>query len=145
MFQVKKTAALILVCIILLQISAPIAFASTESNAYISLYGAGLSSPSSDVIQIDYYLYGTGYMNSLGADYIYLYEDGSLVAFFSRYNPVYSPAMMTTNSYRFFGSVSYPAKAGSTYYATVSFFATNSSGTGTEGCSTGNYTMPSSP
>lgn len=141
----KKAAASILVCILIIQVFSPVAFAATKSNAFINEYGAGLTSPSSDTIQVNFYLYGTGYMSSLGATTINLYEDGALLATFSRFNPVYTASMMTTNSYRFFGSISYPAKAGSTYYATVSFFATNSSGTGSEGCSTGNYTMPSSP
>ena len=141
----KKTVSLLLACVILLQLPAPGAFAATESNAFITEYGAELYSPSSDVIQVDFYLYGTDYMSSLGASMIYLYEDGALLATFSRYNPIYTSVMTTTNSYRFLGSISYPAKAGSTYYAIVSFYATNSSGTGTEGCTTNNYTIPASP
>lgn len=141
----KKTAVSLLVCILLIQIFSPLALAATESNAYISEYGAGLSSPSSNVIQVDFHVYGTGYMSSLGSSIIYLYEDGSLLATFSRYNPAYTSYMMTTNSYRFFGSISYPAKPGSTYFAVVGFFATDGSGTGTEGCTTGTLTIPSSP
>ena len=141
----KKTAASLLVCIFLIQVFSPMAFAATESNAYINEYGAGLSNPSSNVIQVDFHVYGTGYMSSLGANIIYLYEDGALLAMFSRYNPAYTSYMMATNSYRFFGSISYPAKPGSTYYAIVTFFATDGYGTGTEGCTTGTLTIPSSP
>ena len=138
----KKTAALILVCILFLQIFSVSAFAATESNAYISRYSAYISNPSNGVVRVDFSVKGTGYMDVLGASYIDLYENGTLVKTFSMYNSLYAPTMVTNNAFTFYGYVTYSANPGSTYYAVVTLYAANSSGSGTENCTTGTVVIP---
>ncbi|MBQ6273894.1 MAG: hypothetical protein IJK63_06675 [Oscillospiraceae bacterium] len=138
----KKTAALILCIFIFLQAFSPMSFAATESNAYISEYGCGISKPSSNTVRIDFYVIATNNMDSLGASTIYLYRDGSLVKTFSRYNFQYTASMVTTNNYNFFGHVTYTNAPEGTYYAVVNVFASDGTGTGTEGCTTGSITIP---
>ena len=140
----KKAAALILICLMLMQVASPIAFAATEANAYISAYGSSITNPSSGVIHVGFSVTGTNYMSSLGASFITLYEDGSAIKTYSRYNVSDAPYMVATNRLSFSNHVTYSsAKAGSTYYAVVTVFASDGSGTGTESCTTGSITIPS--
>lgn len=139
----KKAAAFIFVCVLLLQVFSISAFAATESNAYISRYSAYISNPSNGVVRVDFSVRGTGYMDVLGASYIDLYENGTLVKTFSMYNALYAPTMVTNNAFVFYGYVTYSANPGSTYYAVVTAYAANSYGSGTESCTTGSVTIPS--
>lgn len=143
MSVLKKRFIMILVCILLIQSFTPIAYAATQSNKYISKYGAGISNPSNGVVRIDFNVYGTGLMSSIGASSIDLYENGSLVKCFSSTNPIYYSSMVSTSAYSKIGYVTYTANPGSTYYAVVSVFSSNSTGTGTETCTTGSITIPS--
>ena len=138
----KKAVALVLVLTLFLLSFAVTAFAATESNPYISSYSAAISNPSGKTVRVDFSVFGTGYMSSLGANTIYLYEDGTLIKAFVKSNPLYAPTMVTSNAYYYYGYVTYTGKSGSTYYAEVHCFATNASGTGTETCSTNSITIP---
>ena len=138
----KKAAAFILVCVLLLQVFSISAFAATESNAYISRYSAYISNPSNGVVRVDFSVTGTGYMSVIGASYVDLYENGSLVKTFSMYNALYAPTMVTYNDYNFYGYVTYSANPGSSYYAVVTLYASNSYGSGTENCTTGTVVIP---
>ena len=138
----KKVAAFILVCVLFLQVFSISAFAATESNAYISRYSAYISNPSNGVVRVDFSVRGTGYMDVLGASYIDLYENGTLVKTFSMYNALYAPTMVTNNAFVFYGYVTYSANPGSTYYAVVTAYAANSYGSGTESCTTGTVIIP---
>ena len=137
----KKAVALILVIFFLLTASTA-AFAATESNAYITRYGALISSPSSGSVKVSFNVVGTDYMSSIGARTIVLYENGTPVKTFSMYNPAYAPNMYTTNDDIFIGYVTYPANSGSSYFAIVTVFASDGTGTGTETCSTNSITIP---
>lgn len=138
----KKSAALILVFIIILQVFSPISFAATESNAYITAYGASISKPSSTTLRIDFSVAATNVMDYLGATTITLYKDGSPVKTFSRYNPLYTVYMVASNTDIIYGHVTYSNASAGSYYAVVHVFATDGTGTGTESCSTGTITIP---
>lgn len=137
----KKAVSIILVCTILLMFSVT-AFAAMESNAYIARYGAQISNPSSGVVRVDFNVYATDYMSSLGASSIVLYENGVPVKTFSMYDPLYTAAMVTTNDDWFYGHVTYSANSGSTYTAIVSVFASDGYGSGSESCSAGSVYIP---
>lgn len=139
----KKIAAIVLACVLFLQVFSISAFAATESNAYISRYSAYISNPSNGVVRVDFSVTGTGYMSVIGASYIDLYENGSLIKTFSMYNSLYAPSMVTNNTFVFSSYVTYSANPGSSYYAVVTLYASNSSGSGTENCTTGTVTIPS--
>lgn len=137
----KKTVPLILVCTILLMFSVT-AFAAMESNAYIASYGAQISNPSSGVVRVDFNVYTTDYMSSLGASSIVLFENGVFAKSFSMNDPLYAAALVTTNNDWFYGHVTYPANSGSTYTAIVTVFATDGNGSGSESCSAGSVYIP---
>lgn len=138
----KKSISLLIVLILLLQVFSVSSLAATESNAYIRKYSALLSNPSSGVVQINFSVYGTALMSSLGAETIELYENGSLVKTFSRYDALYASSMATSNAYSFHGHVSYSGTSGSSYYAIVTVFASDGMGTGYESCTTGSIVLP---
>lgn len=137
----KKAVSLILVCLFLLSLSSG-ALAATESNAYISRYGAQISITSSGAVRVDFNVYGTDYMNTLGASSIVLYENGLPVKTFSMYDPLYASSLITTNDDWFYGHVTHSANSGSTYIALVTVFASDGTGTGTEACYTGSIMAP---
>ena len=137
----KKAVALVLACLVLLSFSST-AFALKESNAYISRYSALISNPSSGVVRVDFYVYGTGTMSSLGASSIVLYENGVPVKTFSMYDPLYASTMVTTNEDWFYGYVTYSANSGSTYTAYVTVFASDGYGSGSESCTAGSVYIP---
>ena len=93
-------------------------------------------------MRVDFSVRGTGYMDVLGASYIDLYENGTLVKTFSMYNSLYAPTMVTNNAFVFYGYVTYSASPGSSYYAVVTLYASNSYGSGTESCTTGTVIIP---
>lgn len=138
----KKSAALILVFVIVLNVFPQIAFAETKSNAYITACGASISKPSSNTVRIDFNVAATDDMSCLGASTVILYKDGSPVKTFSRYDSRYTAYMVTTNSDIFYGHLSYSNASAGTYYAVVYFFATNETGTGYASYITSSITIP---
>jgi len=140
--RLKKLVIIVLAFAIFVSFTRNTAMAATESNTHISAFGADVSFVSPGTVQVDFNVRGKSVMSSLGANRVDLYKDGSLVYTFNRSDPNYSSAMQTTNEIVFYGDVSYPASPGSTYYAKVYLFATNSLGTGYETVTTGSITVP---
>ena len=138
----KKTAALILALFIVFSTFSPMSFAAIESNAYVASYGGSISKPSSDSVKINFHVFATHYMDSLGASTVTLYKDGSPVKIFSQYNPQYTANMVTTDYYYFYGSVTYTNATAGTYYAVVTVFASDGTGSGSESFTTGTITIP---
>ena len=138
----KKTAALFLCFFIFLQAFSPISFAATESNAYVATYGGNISSPSNDSVKISFHVISPHYMDSLGASTVTVYKDGSAVKTFSRYNSQYTANMVTTDNIYFYGSVTYTNASAGTYYAVVTVFASDGTGSGSESFTTGSVTIP---
>ena len=108
------------------------------SNAYISSMIAGLSK-SGDTLYVTFTTKGTAPMTSIGASCIKIYTSGgSLVkTFWSAYNP----SMLGSNRTVYTSSVSYDGTDGTTYYAVVTGYASNSNGSGTETYTTGTLTL----
>lgn len=112
--------------------------ATPLSNAYINSVRASVSK-SDNTLYISFTVYGTGIMTSVGASCIKLYtSDGSLVKTF--YSSAY-PTMLGSNRGAYTGTVSYPGTSGKTYYAVVTAYAANSTGSGTENYTTGTVTI----
>ena len=138
----KKTAALFLVFIIIFQGFSPFSYAATESNPYFDAYSSSIGNPSGNTLQIDFNIITTDYMDYLGASTAILYKDGSPLKTYSRYNPLYTSSMVTTNTDVFYGHLSYSNAPAGTYYAEVTFFATNGTGSGSAIFTTSTITIP---
>lgn len=108
------------------------------SNAYIDSVKASVSK-SGDTLYVTFTTKGTGTMTSIGASCIKIYtSSGSLVkTFWSSSNS----SMLGSNRSSYTSSVSYDGTDGTTYYAVVTAYAKNSSGSGTEKYTTGTITL----
>ena len=129
----KKTLRTV-VCIILVisVLGIPAALAAEESNHYINAYSAATSAKGNGLIRVDFGVHGTGILDDLGASKIRIYENGSYVTTFLCSNPLYSASMMGHNTWVFYGGVNYYGTAGNTYYAEVTFYGGDGSGSDTE-------------
>lgn len=138
----KVVSCILCMSIMFVMLCSPIAFANEESNKYISTYGASASLPSSGTLRIEFLVLGTGLMSSIGASTIVIYKNGAAYYTFYSSNPAYNAKMVKYNAYyNIDGYVTFPVSAGNTYYAEVTFFATDSTGTGTEACFTNSVTV----
>jgi len=122
MFLKKKTlfrlAALMLIVVLCLGLSAPIAQA--RASNYIAAYGAYMNADGSGKVSVWYDVTGTGMMEEIGSTSIVIYENGSIVKTFYSSS---TPSMMTKNKAIHGGSVSYNGVAGRSYYAIVYVWA----------------------
>lgn len=139
----KPTRILSLVIVLAIGLSC-VAIAAHEneavpcSNAYIESVIAS-ASKSGNTVYIMFTTVGTGIMTSIGASRIDLYtSDGSLVKTF--YSSAYA-TMLGSNRGSYSGTVSYPGTSGKTYYAVVTAYAANSTGSGTETLTTKSITI----
>ena len=112
------------------------AHASVQSNKYISQYGSQIVASGNGVVHVDFHTVGTGVMDTVGAKYIFIYENGHLVKTYSYINPLYTSSLVGTNTWYFFGGVNYQGTAGNTYYAEIVHYSAKSGGNGVEGTQT---------
>lgn len=133
----RKTMSCILCALIIIANCAVPAHASMESNAYISIFGGQITAKGNGVVHVDFNTWGTGVMDTIGAKYIRIYENGHLVKTFSCYNPLYSASMVRTNHWFFYGGVDYQGTAGKTYYAEIVHYAEKNGGSGNQVLQTG--------
>lgn len=107
-----------------------------QASDYFNSYSASVTFDSSNII-VNFGVYGTGYMNTIGAQKIVLqkYQSG-----------VWSDVKSWTNLYEYnsvyaLGGISYPVSSGIQYRAVITFYAANSSGYGTRVFTTDSYTL----
>ena len=134
--RILRSISVILVIVFL--VSAPVhAFAAeARASAWLSGYGASVVAAGNGKIKIEFTVVGTGTMTKLGASLIYIYKsDGTRVATIS-YATKGNEYMMGYNKAYHSGSVPYSGTAGQKYYAVVTFFAKNSSGSDTRSYTT---------
>ena len=97
------------------------------SNAYISSM-IGALSKNGDTLYISFTVCATGTMTSIGASCIKLYtSDGDLV---KTYWPSSYSTMLGSNRGMYSATLSYDGTDGTTYYAVITGYAKNSSGSG---------------
>lgn len=108
------------------------------SNAYIRSMIAGLSK-SGDTLYVTFTTKGTAPMTSIGASCVKIYtSDGTPVkTFWSAYNS----SMLGSNCTVHTCTLSYDGTDGTTYYAVITGYASNSNGSGTETYTTGTLTL----
>ena len=108
------------------------------SNAYIRSIGATVSK-SGDTLYVTFTVKGTGPMTSIGASCVQIYTAGGtpVKTFWSSSNP----SMLGSNCTVHTSSVSYDGTDGTSYYAVVTGYASNSSGSSTETYTTSTITL----
>ena len=111
----------------------------TRENAYILSKTGSIVATGSGYMTIQFTVTGTGVMNMIGASHISLYKsNGTLVKSYDYWN--YS-SMMGYNDFVHYGSVSYHGVSGQSYYAVITFYAKNSSGSGSRIYTTATVTV----
>jgi len=107
-----------------------VAFAALNASAYLSRYSATLTATSGGDIHITVDVTGTGYMTEIGASTIYLYESTDNVDFdwVATYTSDNYPEMLCSGSTYFDTPIIYDGIPGRYYYASVYFYAADSTG-----------------
>lgn len=140
MKRTKRISVFVFALILLSSSVSAVAFAQTESNAYISAVGAGVTTGGNGLIYVDYTVIATGTMNKVGVSTILLYtteddkignSDDKYVTSFLYIEDLYRDQMMATNTYRKVSYVEYQGVVGKKYYAELTFYAENDDGFGT--------------
>ncbi len=129
-----KRVLRIAICLVLVLslIGTVVAYAQTESNAYISSFGGAVSVANDGTVTVNFGTHGTDLMDKIGASAISVYENGQFKKYFSAANPLYTATMMGTNDYDFYGYASFTGTKGKTYQALITFYAEKDGGSGVE-------------
>lgn len=124
----KKAYKVILFILIMAMALSTVAFAAeARASEYIRSTTTYISA-SNGVVTVDFRIYATGVMTDIGVKKVEFYtESGSLVKTCSYTSSAYS-YMMTSGTYTYYESVTYNGTAGTSYYAVVTFYAGNSTG-----------------
>jgi len=129
-----KRTLRIAICLVLVfaLVSSSVAYALTESNAYLSSWNGVVSVANNGTVTVNFGTHGTGCMDKIGASAISIYENGQFRMTYYAANPLYTATMMGTNDYDFYGYVTYAGTKGNTYQAYITHYAELDGGHGTE-------------
>lgn len=130
--ELSKRTFILFCCFMLLSMTA---FANdydiSRTNSYITRTRATIDVLGDGELSIGFNISGKGKMDEIGATTIYLYENNGhttrIAETFRHTDPGYG-YLMGTDAYYHSGNVSYSGTSGYTYYATVEFWAENSTG-----------------
>lgn len=126
-----RSIALVLMLVMLLS---TVAFASTESSAYIAVTGAYFNRSGNNV-NIYFSIVGRGLMDEIGVSEIWLYEKNgntyNLVYTFFADDPDYRDDMLSFNTTAKADHVTYAGSASSDYLAILYFYAADAYGSDT--------------
>lgn len=126
--RILKLISVILVIVFLVGAPVYALAAEARASAWLSGYGASVVASGNGKIKVEFTVVGTGTMAKLGASIIYIYKsDGTRIATISHATEG-NEYMMGYNTAFHSGSVPYSGVAGQKYYAVVTFYAKNSSG-----------------
>lgn len=132
----------LIICLVLAfaLVGTAVAYALTESNAYISSIGGAVSVANDGTVTVNFGTHGTDLMDKIGASAISIYENGQFRMTYYATNPLYTATMMGSDDYDFYGYVTYAGTKGNTYRALITFYAEKDGGSGTENMWTDNAT-----
>lgn len=126
----KRICAFVLIMMMLLSISATAAYDppdSPDASYYISSYSASVANGGNGKIKVTFNITGTGIMTSIGASAISIYKSNGTYVTTIYYFSSGRSGMMGSNKMYHSDTESIYVGAGS-YYAVVTFYAGNSSG-----------------
>ncbi len=137
MKKAKNMGLLVLLAALIFNMTA--VAAEARASQYFNEYYCGISTDGGK-IKFDLTVSGRSVMSKIGASSIAIYKsDGSYVT------TLYASSkgneeMMSSNTRFHYGSASYSGQAGVTYYAIITFYASNSSGSDSVPYRTENFT-----
>lgn len=139
----KRICAFVLIMMMLLSISATAAYDppdSPDASYYIAGYSASVSNGGNGKIKVTFSITGTGIMTDLGASAISIYKSNGTYVTTIYYFSSGRSGMMGSNKMYHSDTESIYVGAGS-YYAVVTFYAGNSSGSDARNYQTGVRTV----
>ncbi len=124
----------IAICIVLVfaLVGSSVAYALTESNAYISSWNGAVSVANNGTVTVNFCTHGTDRMDKIGATEISVYQNGICVATYLSSNPANTATMLGSNAFSFYGYVTYAGTKGNTYRALITHYAEKDGGSGIE-------------
>lgn len=139
----KRVCAFVLFVMMLLSVSATAAYIppdSPDASYYIAGYSAGVINGGNGKIKVSFDITGTGVMTSIGASAISIYKSNGTYVTTIYYLSAGRGNMMGSNKMYHSDTESIYVGAGS-YYAVVTFYAGNSSGSDAQNYRTGVRTV----
>jgi hypothetical protein len=141
----KKLSVIIAIVLVIATIAAPSALALgvLRASNYFEAYSANITK-SSTTMTISFDVGATGTMTTLGASSIKIYTRSSSADAWSLLATLTSTTttgLTGSNRSTYYSSVNYTGTAGKQYYASVTFYAVNSSGSGSLAHSTNTVTL----
>ena len=142
---VRRGGSLLLALVMLVSITAT--FASARSSWYIDSYRAWLSPQSNVVINVIIDVAACDIMDEVGASRVQIFEskdDGNTWTSKRIYLKSLYPELITTNDFVYYETpISYPGTPGYKYYAEITVYAGDSTGSDTKEYTTGVVTAHS--
>lgn len=126
--RILKLISVILVIVFLVGAPVYALAAEARASAWFSGYGASVVASGSGKINIEFTVVGTGTMTKLGVSTIDIYKSNGTFVKTISYTASGNGYMMGYNTAFHSGSVPYSGVSGQKYYAVVTFYAKNSSG-----------------
>ena len=135
--RILRSISVILVIVFL--VSAPVQALAAEAraSAWFTGYSASIEASGNGIITIKFRVVGTGTMTKLGASTIDIYKSNGTFVKTISYTASGNGYMMGYNTAYHSGSVPYSGVAGQKYYAVVTFYARDSSGSDYRSYTTG--------
>lgn len=132
----KKVCSLFLTAILTITCLCAPASAVTRASLYLDTYSASLSTGSaSGELKLNFNLIATGKMTSLGVEKIVIYKANGTEA--ATIDGTTRNGLLISNSSRFKTSYTYTGTPGTSYYAVVTFYAGDGSGSDSKDYTTG--------
>ena len=135
----KKFFKVISMLLVIACILSSASFAVTDSSEYIASTSANVTK-SGNTVTVSFFVSGRDVMNVIGVSYIYLFENSGngwkLVKSFLSSDSAYTSDLLSYNADFKNDSVSYVGSASNSYYAYVSFYAADNTGSDTIGRTT---------
>lgn len=136
----KKYLSLFLIFIYVLSMCViPVGAVEERASNLIDDCNSNIRQKSNGDLKISFTINASETVDKLGASFINLYCDGSIVATFSSSD--YSSTMMDSNTDAFSGYVTYSDPEPGVYYAYVRGYAKSGTSIDTENCYSSNFTV----
>ena len=126
----KRIISLFLLCLLVCSIMVPAFGTETRGSVYFSAHSVSATPIGNGKIAFEFDVLATHTMTELGANYISVYRQNSngTTTLMRTYNQSNTSGLYTTNSNNWCGGVNYTGTVGNKYFAVISLYCENASG-----------------
>lgn len=125
----KRGISLMLLCLLLCSLMLT-AYGATQGSTYFSAHSVSATPIGNGKIAFEFDIIATHSMTELGAEYIKVYRENSngTQTLMRTYNQSNTSGLYTTNDNDFGGGITYTGVVGSKYFAIISMYCENATG-----------------